>query len=125
MNETTKIKSFADLIVWQKAHQLVLEIYKVTEGFPRSELFGLSNQMRRAAVSVTSNIAEGFARQSRKEKIHFYSISQGSLVELQDQLIISRDIKYIKDENFKIIIPQTIDVNKLLNGLIRSLRRFP
>lgn len=76
-NEKEKIKSFTQLIVWQESHQLVLLIYEITKLFPKDELFGLISQMRRSAVSITSNIAEGFSRQSFKEKVQFYSIALG------------------------------------------------
>lgn len=90
-----KIKTFEDLDAWKEGQKLVLMIYQITKGFPKEELFVLVSQMRRAAISIISNIAEGFARQSYKEKIQFYSISLGSVTELHSQLLISRDIKYI------------------------------
>jgi four helix bundle protein len=120
MEEGNKIKSFTDLIVWQKGHELVLMVYKITKEFPKDELFALISQIRRAVVSITSNIAEGFSRQSIKEKIYFYSLSQGSITEVQNQLLIARDIKYIDEKNFQKIAEQTVNVNKLLNGLIRK-----
>jgi len=91
--ESGKIKSFMDLDAWKEGHRLVLEIYQITKKFPREELFGLTNQLRRAAVSFTSNIAEGFSRNSYKEKLQFYSMALGSLTEIQNQLLISRDIR--------------------------------
>jgi len=116
----TKIQSFTDLTTWQKSHELVLVIYKTTEAFPSKEIFGITNQMRRAAVSITSNIAEGFSRRSNKEKAQFYYMALGSLTELQNQLIIVRDIGYLGDGNFDKISKQTIVVSKLINGLIKS-----
>ena len=89
-NELRKIKSFTDLNAWKESHKLVLMVYGVTKTFPREEIFALVSQMRRCAVSITSNIAEGFSRQSYKEKVQFYSISQGSVTELQSQLLIAR-----------------------------------
>ena len=89
--ENGKITKFTDLHVWQEGHKLVLMIYKYTDIFPDKERYGIIDQMRRAAVSVTSNVAEGFSRRSLKEKSRFYDMSQGSLVELQNQLIISKD----------------------------------
>lgn len=115
--EKTKIKSFTDLNAWREGHKLVLMIYKVTKEFPREEMFGLISQMRRAAVSVTSDIAEGFSRNTAKDKCQFYSIAHGSLTELQNQLIIARDIKYISKEDFSKIAQQTIVVHKLITGL--------
>ncbi len=114
-----KIKSFTDLYAWQEGHKLVIMIYKETEKFPRKEIFGLTNQMRRAVVSITSNVAEGFSRNTTKDKFQFYSIAQGSLTELQNQLIVARDVDYLDNELFKKIANQTITVNKLLNGLKR------
>jgi len=115
-----KINSFTQLDTWKKAHQLVLTIYKLTSRFPKKEIYSLSDQMQRAVVSITSNIAEGFSRQSRKEKIRFYFISRGSLTELQNQLIICRDLGYLKDDEFRNIAELSINVHKLLNGLIKS-----
>lgn len=112
-----KIRSFTDLQAWREGHRLVLAVYKVTKKFPGEELFSLVNQMRRCVVSVTSGVAEGFSRKSAKEKIQFYSISHGSLTELQNQLIISRDLGYINREEFSEIAGQTILVHKLISGL--------
>ncbi len=118
-----KIESFTDLIAWKEAHKLALLIYKVTQDFPRKELFSLVDQMCRCSVSVSSNVAEGFSRQTKKEKIQFYYMSLGSLTELQNQLLIARDIKYVTKESFDEIALQTVRVSKLINGLIKSLRR--
>lgn len=112
-----KIKSFRDLVAWQEGHKLVLMIYKETENFPKKEMFGLIDQMKRAAVSITSNIAEGFSRNSNKEKYQFYNISCGSTTELQNQLLIARDVGYLSQEEFGKIADQTVRVLKLLNGL--------
>lgn len=122
MNESSKIKSFTDLNTWKEAHKLVLVVYKITKNFPKEELFGLISQMRRAAVSITSNIAEGFSRQSYKEKIQFYSMAQGSNTELQNQLLIARDIGYLKELEFTKTANQSVTVHKLLNGLIKASR---
>lgn len=113
----TKIKSFTDLFAWQEAHKMILLIYKATDTFPNKETFGLTNQMRRCAVSISSNIAEGFSRTTNKDKYQFYSVAQGSLTELQNQLLIARDVGYLDKENFKNIAEQSVVVNKLLNGL--------
>ncbi len=120
--ESRKIKNFTDLTTWQEAHKLVLLIYKLTKGFPRDEYFGLINQIRRAVVSITSNIAEGFSRNSYKEKSQFYSMALGSLTEVQNQLIISRDLKYITEKEFIEAEELTTIVSKLLNGLIKASR---
>lgn len=117
-----KIRSFTDLKAWQEAHKLVLMIYKIIKDFPEGEKFGLISQMCRAVVSISSNIAEGFSRRSSKEKIQFFKISQGSITELQNQLLIAKDIKYMNGIIFHKIAEQTIVVNKLIYGLIRSLK---
>jgi four helix bundle protein len=89
-------------------------------------LFGLTSQIRRCAVSITSNIAEGFSRPSYKEKAHFYFISLGSVTELQNQLLISKDIKYINEDKFTVIAEKTIKVHKIINGLIKSsIKNYP
>ena len=120
--EKEKIKSFTDLFAWQEGHKLVLQVYEITKQFPREEQFGLTNQLRRAAVSVTSNIAEGFSRNSYKEKLQFYAMSLGSTTEIQNQLLIARDLQYIAKEIFGEIADQAIKVNKITNGLIKKTR---
>jgi len=118
--ENKKIIYFTDLNAWKYGHNLVLEIYKITKSFPKEEIFGITNQMRRCAVSITSNIAEGFSRRSYKDKVQFYSIAQGSLTELQNQLIISRDINYIDLDKYNDLINKSTTVHKLITGLIKS-----
>lgn len=121
MNQgNNKTKSFTDLNAWKEGHKLVLKIYKITKDFPSEELFGLTNQLRRAVVSVTSNIAEGFSRHSYKEKLQFYSMALGSITEIQNQLLITKDIGYLTKDDFTMIAKQTIMINKLLNGLIKK-----
>jgi len=119
-----KIKSFADLNSWKEGHKLVLLIYKFTDNFPKEEIFGLTNQIRRTTVSITSNIAEGFSRASIKEKMQFYYISLSSLTEVQNQLIIARDVKYINSAIFNQLAEQTIIVSKLINGLIKKCKSY-
>lgn len=114
-----KIKSFTDLDAWKEGHQLVLTVYKVTKNFPREEIFGLVIQMRRCGVSITSNIAEGFSRQSYKEKLQFYSMALGSLTELQNQLYISQDVGYLGKNDFDHAFQQSIKVHRIINGLIK------
>lgn len=94
-------------------------IYKATKDFPKEELFGLVIQMRHCVVSITSNIAEGFSRQSYKEKVQFYSISLGSVTELQNQLLVARDIGYLPKELFRQIAELSVKVHKITNGLIK------
>jgi four helix bundle protein len=115
----SKIKSFTDLIAWKEGHKLVLVIYEITDDFPNKEQFGLTSQIRRAAVSITSNIAEGFSRNTSKDKCQFYGISYGSLTELQNQLIVARDVGYLNRSEFSKIAKQTVVVAKLINGLKR------
>ncbi|OGZ95469.1 MAG: hypothetical protein A2676_00805 [Candidatus Sungbacteria bacterium RIFCSPHIGHO2_01_FULL_51_22] len=124
MEEKQKIKSFTDLVAWKEAHVLVLEVYKITKNFPKEEQFGLTNQIRRAAISITSNIAEGFSRNSSKEKVQFYRTSLGSLAEAQNQLLIAKDIGYISSEVFTLVAHKTVRVSKLLNGLLKSAGSF-
>lgn len=119
----SKINSFKDLHVWQKSHSLVLIIYRVTKGFPSNEIYGLTNQLRRAAISITSNIAEGFYRQSRKEKIQFYSITIGSIGEVENQIIIARDLGYINQKESEKILSGLNEVLKMMNALIKSIRK--
>jgi four helix bundle protein len=118
--EVRKIKSFTDLNAWKEAHKLVLLIYGVSKKFPRDEQFGLVNQIRRAVISVSSNIAEGFSRSSYKEKSQFYSMGLGSLTEIQSQLFAARDLQYVTQDEFTDLSSQTIIVNKLINGLIKK-----
>ena len=123
-NNTEKIKNFTDLNTWKEAHNVTLIIYNITAKFPKEELYSLTHQMRRASISITSNIAEGFSRISYKEKIYFYSIAQGSTTELQNQIILSRDLNYIPINDFDNLFNQSIIVHKLLNGLIRGAKNF-
>lgn len=122
--ESKKIQTFTDLNAWREGHKLVLMIYKETKLFPKEELFGLVSQMRRAAVSITSNIAEGFSRQSYKEKIQFYFVAQGSITEIQNQLLIARDVELIPVDRFKKIADQSVEAHKVLSGLIKSSKGF-
>ena len=119
-----RIRDFTDLDVWKEGHRLVLMLYKITDKFPRSERYSLIDQIRRSSVSVTSNIAEGFGRQTYKEKIQFYYLAQGSLVELKNHLIISKDVGYI-DENVYLTLKNQADVcHKLLQGIIKKSKVF-
>ncbi len=127
-NEERRVKNggtisrFTDLVAWQKAHRLVLAIYNLTKKFPKEEQYGLTSQIRRAAVSVSSNIAEGFSRDSYADKKHFYVMSHGSLTELQNQLLIAKDIKYISEDEFMYASDLSTDAIKLLVGLIKSTK---
>lgn len=120
----SKIKTFRDLIAWQESHKLALSVYEITGQFPSRESYSLIDQMRRCAISISSNIAEGFSRRSKKEKMQFYYMSLGSTTEFQNQLIFSKDIKYINESAYNQMDEQTIKVHKLLNGLIKSSKSY-
>ena len=120
-----KIRNFTDLHVWQKAHILVQQIYEITSSFPKEEVFGLTSQIRRASISVTSNIAEGFGRSTAKDKSHFYMMAQASLSEVQNQLLVAKDIHYIPEKSFNILYTDSIVVARMLNALIQKTRLFP
>jgi len=111
-----------DLNVWNEAIELVTDIYKMTRSFPKDEQYGLISQIRRAAVSIPSNIAEGSARSSRKEFIQFLNISMGSAVELETQVIISKNLGYITEELFQKISDKVNKISKMVQGLIKSIK---
>ena len=115
------MKTYRDLIVWQKAMVLVTEIYKVSKSFPRREDYGLTSQLRRCAVSIPSNIAEGYGRNSRNEYIRFLQIASGSLYELQTQLEIAANLGYLKKDEFELLYESTREVERMLSVLIRRL----
>lgn len=117
-----KIETFRQLEAWKQGHALVLIIYKHTASFPKEEVFGLTSQIRRAVVSITSNIAEGFSRNSWKEKLQFYAISMGSLTEVENQLFIARDIGYISDDICNQSMELAEHVGRLLTGLIKKCK---
>jgi len=110
--------TFQDLIVWQKAHKFVLEIYEFSSKFPKEETYGLTSQLRRAAISIPSNIAEGFIKRGKKDKIRFYNISQGSIEECIYYLILSNDLGY---GNGKDLLHQIREVGRLPGGYISSI----
>jgi four helix bundle protein len=115
-------ESYRDLIAWRKAMDLVTDVYRVTQAFPRDELYGLTNQLRRAAVSVPSNIAEGQARFSRKEFHHFLSQARGSLVEIETQLTIAENLGYLGPNQLRPLLDKASELGKILNGLIASIK---
>jgi len=116
-------KSYRELTVWQKAMQLVTDIYRATEKFPKAETFGLSGQVRRAVVSVPSNIAEGQGRDSAKEFLHHLSFAYGSLMETETQLQIAANLGFLAETEVIRLLDQAAEVGKLINGLSRSLRQ--
>ena len=114
-------KSFTDLIVWQKAHKLVLETYKVTRDYPTEERFALCSQFQRAAISIPANIAEGYKRLSKADKLRFLNISQGSLEECRYYIILSRDLSYINIKTYNELIGHLEEISKLLNSYIKGV----
>ena len=118
-------ENYRDLIAWQKAMDLVEGVYRATCLWPKEERYGLTNQVRRAAVSVPANIAEGQGRQSRKEFLHHVSIAHGSLREVETHLLISQRLGYSDEATCEALLCQSAEVGRLLNGLMRSLRPPP
>jgi four helix bundle protein len=116
---------YRDLIAWQKAMHLVTDIYDATREFPSDERYGLTNQLRRAAVSVPSNIAEGQARFSSKEFHHFLSLARGSLVEIETQLMIAENLGYLPSKQTRPLLEGAAELGRVLNGLIASIKRAP
>jgi four helix bundle protein len=114
-------QSYRDLIAWQKAMVFVTEIYGVTKTFPADERYGLTSQLRRAAVSVPSNIAEGQARYSPKEFRHFLSHARGSLVEIETQLLIASNLGYVQVDKGKELLTHSAELGRILNGLVNSI----
>ncbi len=119
-----KIETFTDLIVWQEGHKLVVMVYKITKNFPREELYSMVDQMRRASSSITANIAEGFGRQTYKEKIQFYYMSKGSLAELKNFFLIAKDVGYLSQEQFIQLMNQSNITDQILQGFIRKSKTF-
>ncbi len=121
--DTMTLQSFKDLIVWQKSIQLVKQIYILTEELPKSEIFGLTSQMRRAAVSIPSNIAEGYKRKNIREYIQFLSIADASAAELETQIIIMKEV--YKTNSTDGAESTLLEIQKMLNALIRKLNPKP
>lgn len=117
------IRSYQDLAIWKKAMQLVVQVYHLTRRFPREEMHGLTSQMRRAAVSIPTNIAEGWGRGSRKEYIQFLRIARGSLLELETLLAISRNLRYLSQEDMQARLALVEEISRMLSGLIASLKK--
>jgi four helix bundle protein len=115
-----KTKSFEELIVWQKAHQFVLQVYQITSKFPREEQFGLTSQLRRAAISIPANIVEGYSKKGTKDKLRMMNISQGSLSECKYYLMLAKDLRYAETNTLS---EKLEEVSKLLNGYMRSIKK--
>ena len=118
-----KIKNFYDLDAWKKPHNFVLEIYKITKNFPKEELYGITSQVRRAASSITANIAEGFSRYHYNDKVRFYHNARSSVSETQNFIILAKDLSLLIEEEFKYLFSSSEEINKLINGLIRSIKK--
>ena len=116
--------SFEKIIAWQKANQFVLLVYKITKKFPNEELYGLTSQFRRAAVSIGANIAEGYKKLSKADKLRFLNISEGSLAECENYIILSRELKYIDDDEYNLLYHLAEETSRLLtsysNGIIKN-----
>lgn len=116
------IKSYKDLLIWQKGVVLVTQVYTLTANFPKAEIYGITDQMRRAAVSVPSNIAEGFGRNTRPEMIRFADIAQGSIYELETQVIISRNLDYLSQDKFEALAAMITELSVMLQSFAYNLR---
>jgi four helix bundle protein len=121
MDEQRPVRSYRELKVWEKAMDLVEAVYTVTRNWPREELYGLTSQVRRAAVSIPSNIAEGQGRTSTKEFLHHLSIAYGSLLEVETQLLIAERLHYLQTDTMKDLLATTAEVGRIINGLSRKL----
>lgn len=119
----SKITKFTDLYAWKKSYDLSLEIYKITENFPQKEKFGIINQLRRAAYSVCANIAEGFGRYYFKDKIRFYYQARGSATEIQNFILLSKDLGFIEENRALVLFDKSEKVAKNINGIIYSINK--
>ncbi|MFO7666237.1 MAG: four helix bundle protein [Desulfobacterales bacterium] len=115
------LKNYKELIVWQKAYGLCLEIYRTTKRFPKEEIYGLSSQIRRASISIPCNIAEGYGRKTTQDYIRFLYIAYGSICELETQMLLSGDLGYIEVDKLKILQELIGEVERMLKALIKSL----
>ncbi|MFH1769736.1 MAG: four helix bundle protein [Parcubacteria group bacterium] len=116
------MKTFKDLIVWQKAHELVLKVYKETKNFPAAEKYGLVSQLRRSAASVPTNIVEGYKRRSDKDYARFINIAEGSLEETKYHLLLARDLDYLQNDQYNELINICEEIGKMLFGLYKKLK---
>ena len=114
-------RSFENIIAWQKAHGFVLAVYNATKNFPEDEKFGLTSQFRRAAVSIAANIAEGYKKLSKADKLRFFNISQGSLEECRYYIILSKDLGYINEQTFAFLSENNLDTSYMLNSYIKGV----
>lgn len=122
MGNRESTQGFEQLEVWQKAIDLAVQIYRTTDSFPKSEIYSLTNQMRRASSSVSANIAEGYGRHSYKEKLQFYKIANGSLLEVKSFCYLANKLEYIPDKDLDLVLSKIVPIQKLVNALIKSIR---
>ena len=118
----SEVKSYKDLLIWQKGIDIVINLYQLVEDFPKEEVYALSSQLKRASVSIPSNIAEGYGRNSTQSYIHFVSISRGSLFELETQLIIAKKLNFVKNESLlSELMNQITEESKMINSFLSKL----
>ncbi|MGX7689845.1 four helix bundle protein [Flectobacillus roseus] len=118
----TQIKSFRDLLVWQKSMNLVTDIYQLTRNFPQAEMFGLTSQLRRASISIPSNIAEGYGRNTSKDYLRYLQIALGSLYEIQTQLEIASNLHFLEIFDFNKMISLCLEIERMLTSLIAKIK---
>lgn len=118
-----RTNSFKDLIVWQKSHQLVLAIYSITKTFPKEEIFSLTNQVRRASVSIAANVSEGYKKKTIPNKLNFINIAEGSLEEVKYYIILSKDLKYIDEKNYEQLYNYAEEVGRLISGYEKAISK--
>ena len=117
------MKTYRDLLVWQKAIAFVTEVYKTTKIFPKEELYGLTAQLKRSAISIPSNIAEGYGRKSKKDYIRFLQIAMGSIFEIQTQLEISKNLSFLPEDGFTELFEYSRELERMLSSLISKINR--
>jgi four helix bundle protein len=117
------IKAYRNLVMWQKSHELVLEIYKITKTFPKEETFGISSQLRRAIVSVSANIVEGFKKRTKQSKINHYNIAEGSLAEANYFILLSKDLAFLDELNFNLFEEKIEEVGKMIDSYIYNIEK--
>ena len=119
------MQDFRNLQVWKKAHMLVLDVYRQTDDFPKTEIYGLTSQIRRAAASIPENIAEGCGKHGNPDLVRYLQIAMGSASELEYELLLARDLEYLEPNEYESLRTQLVEMRKMLNGLIISLRKQP
>lgn len=115
------MKTYRDLLVWQKAIAFVTQIYKAVKGFPKEELYGLTSQIKRSAISIPSNLSEGYGRKSRKDYLRFLQIAMGSLFEIQTQLEISKNLEFLSESHFNELYENSREIERMLSSLINKI----